>query len=135
MWAEFNELAYPIIEVKLNKTIENDEDFNDFLKGWVKYYERKKNFIFIFDTTDVGFVNIKYALKMASFIKELKKQDIQYLKHSIIVSNNWWIKLLLKIIFAIQSPVCAVEHCSNFDKVDVEQLINTFNGRLIPELQ
>jgi len=123
MWADYNTLSFPIVEVKLRDNIQNDEDFKKFLEDWLKIYEKKKDFVFLFDTTDVGFVNIKYAFKMASFVKELKKRDIQYLKHSIIITNSWWVKFLLKIIFSLQSPVCTIEYHSDFNNIDLENLI------------
>ena len=35
---------------------------------------------------------MKYAIKMTSFIKELKRQENQYLKGSIIIVKNKYIK-------------------------------------------
>jgi|TARA_R110001599_G_scaffold337983_1_gene556714 hypothetical protein len=129
MWAQYSEIGFPIVQVQMKGKIKNDEDFYDFTNGWLEYYKKKQDFVFVFDTTDVGFVNIKYAFKMANFVKELKKQEIQYLKHSIIVTDNWWTKFLLKIIFAIQSPVCSIEYHSDFENLDLENLILKTKGR------
>ena len=128
MWAEYFELGFPIVQVQMKGTIKDDEDFYNFTNGWLEYYKKKQDFVFIFDTTDVGFVNIKYAFKMANFVKELKKQEIQYLKHSIIVTDNWWTKFLLKIIFMLQSPVCSIEYHSDFENLDLENLILKTKG-------
>ena len=87
MWAQYSEIGFPIVQVQMKGKIKNDEDFYDFTNGWLEYYKKKQDFVFVFDTTDVGFVNTKYAFKMANFVKELKKQEIQYLKHSIIVNH------------------------------------------------
>ena len=129
MWAQYSEIGFPIVQVQIKGKIKNDEDFYDFTNRWLEYYKKKQDFVFVFDTTDVGFVNIKYAFKMANFVKELKKQEIQYLKHSIIVTDNWWTKFLLKIIFAIQSPVCSIEYHSDFENLDLENLILKTKGR------
>jgi len=129
MWAQYSEIGFPIVQVQMKGKIKNDEDFYDFTNGWLEYYKKKQDFVFVFDTIDVGFVNIKYAFKMANFVKELKKQEIQYLKHSIIVTDNWWTKFLLKIIFAIQSPVCSIEYHSDFENLDLENLILKTKGR------
>ena len=117
MWAQYSEIGFPIVQVQMKGKIKNDEDFYDFTNGWLEYYKKKQDFVFVFDTTDVGFV------------KELKKQEIQYLKHSIIVTDNWWTKFLLKIIFAIQSPVCSIEYHSDFENLDLENLILKTKGR------
>lgn len=108
MFAEFNESQFPIIKITLNNIIENDDDFNNFLNGWLKYYQQKKEVIFLFDATNVGYIPIKYCFKMSTFIRELKQLDKQYLQRSFIVANSWIVKTLLRIIFSMQSPVAPV---------------------------
>ena len=68
----------------------------------------KKKFKFIFDTKECGYVHIKYAYSMVSFIKKLKQLPVQYLESSIITYNSRWIKFLLQFIFLCQSPVAPV---------------------------
>ena len=135
MWADYTDLGFPIVQVQMKGTIKNDKDFKHFTDKWLEYYEKKRDFVFIFDTTEVGFVSMKYAFKMANFVKELKKRDVQYLKHSVIVANHWWIKFLLKIIFAMQSPVCTIEYLSDFNNLDLEKLVNITKRELTPKLQ
>lgn len=135
MWAEYADLGFPIVQVQMKGIIKDDEDFKHFTDKWLEYYEQERNFVFIFDTSEVGFVSMKYAFKMANFVKELKKRDVQYLKHSVIVANNWWVKFLLKIIFTLQSPVCTIEYLSDFNKIDLEKLVNITKGELTPQLQ
>ena len=108
MFAEFNESQFPIIKITLNNSIENDDDFNNFLNGWLKYYQQKKEVIFLFDATNVGYIPIKYCFKMSTFIRELKQLDKQYLQRSFIVANSWIVKTLLRIIFSMQTPVAPV---------------------------
>ena len=91
--------------MKLNKKIENNNDFNTFLNKWRELYEKKKNFIFIFDTSNVGFIPIKYSIQMSLFIKKLKKEKHQYLQKSIIYVNNNIVKRMLDFIFMLQPPV------------------------------
>ena len=100
MWAEYNYSSYPIVEIRMKGTIKNNEDYEDFINQWKRLNERKKDFVFIFDTREVGYVSMKYAFKMANFIKELKKEPKQYLRYSCIITGNWWTRLLLKLIFS-----------------------------------
>ena len=98
MFATYNYSLYDtksIVHVKLNKKIENNNDFNTFLNKWRELYEKKKNFIFIFDTSNVGFIPIKYSIQMSLFIKKLKKEKHQYLQKSIIYVNNNIVKRCL----------------------------------------
>ena len=82
----------------------NNEDFQNFFRHLEFLYPEKLNsgkvpYIFVFDTTEVGMVNMKYSNKNDDFIKELKRQENQYLKGSIIIVKNKYIKFLLKFIF------------------------------------
>lgn len=108
MFAEFDESQLPIVKITLNNRIEDDDDFNNFLNGWLKYYQQKKEVIFLFDATNVGYIPIKYCFKMSRFIRKLKQLDKQYLQRSFIFTNSWIVKSLLRIIFSTQSPVAPV---------------------------
>ena len=111
MFANYNFTKYhsdSIVSVKLNKNIIDDNDFNDFLTNWLWLYELKKDFSFVFDCEDVGYIPIKYCFKMSMFIKSLRKRDYQYLQKSIIFINNPKVKRLLDIILYIQPPVAPV---------------------------
>ena len=85
MFAKFIYEMFPVVVVKFSRDIENAEDFDLFLKKWIELYENKKEFIFVFDTTQVGYPSIKYCVRMSMFIKKLRKEKIQYLKRSIII--------------------------------------------------
>jgi len=124
MWAEYNLSTYPVVEVTLSEKIKSDKDFEAFLDEWRILNQAEKNFVFIFDTRKVGYVSTRYAFKMASFIKELKKQDYQYLKYNAIITGNWWTRMLLKLIFTLQKPVAPVEYHTSPDTIDLDKLIN-----------
>lgn len=108
MFYSFNKENFPIVKVIFNGSPESDDDFQLFLNEWLSLYYEKKEFIFYFDTINLGTPHLKYSLKMSEFIKKLKKNEIQYLQQSIILINNNLIKFLLEFIFLIQSPVAPV---------------------------
>jgi hypothetical protein len=107
MFVKFDYDHYPNVYVTFGK-LETDEEFNILTDGWLRLYEQKKPFTFIFDTTNLEVYNIKYSFKMSAFIYRLKKEPEQYLKKSIILVNNSFIQYLLDFIFYIQSPVAPV---------------------------
>tara|TARA_Y100000768_G_scaffold378740_1_gene353527 strand:+ start:2551 stop:3003 length:453 start_codon:yes stop_codon:yes gene_type:complete len=122
MFAEFDYSFYEtnsIVKVKLNKKIKNKEDFYNFLSNWINLYEKKRDFIFIFDTYDVGYIPIKYSIQMSLFIKQLKKKPFQYLQKSIILVNSNIVKHMLDFIFFLQPPVAPVYIINNEDYIDV----------------
>ena len=106
MWATYDDSKFPIINVKMTGVPENDDDFQDFLTKWDSYNYNRNNqpYIFIFDTTEVGFVNIKYSFRMSSFIKQLKASEHQYLVVGLL-TGGVWSKFLLKVIFRTQRPL------------------------------
>ena len=131
MWATFDESESPNIKVSLIGTPENDEDFDLFLNKWISLQKQQKNFSLIFDTTQVGWVNPKYAFKMVKFIRYLKTFEKQYLKKSIILVKDNYTLFLLKLIFIIQTPVAPVfivkekeEIPRYYNKTETRPLVN-----------
>ena len=137
MWCNIDKTNLPIIKVSFNNEKQVEEEFDLFLEEWNKLYDQKKYFYFIFDTCQLGMLNVKYAYKMSKFIKELKKRDEQYLKKSLIIVKNQYISFLLNIVFSITKPVADVYLFSNqSDKVIKEDIINVkteadFNNILV----
>ena len=131
MFAQFDNSQFPLVQVNLAKTIESNKDFQNCLDEWMKYYNEKKDFTFIFDTTNVGFPPIKYCFKMSSFIKKLRREEKQYLQKSIIIVNSKTVMRLLNLIFFLQAPVAPVEMTedekekvlANPENINVKKLI------------
>lgn len=105
---------FPQVKVYFQNNIQNNEDYYLFEKEWLNCYNYKKHFSFIFDTTNVGMINIKYVYKLTKFISDLKEKiknkpnEFNFLQYSIIIVNNWYIKHLLNITFMIQKPIAPV---------------------------
>ena len=118
MFADYDYSQFPNVKVKLNNIID-DDDFDGFLKEWLKLYIKKEKYSFIFDTTNVSNVPLKYSIRMAEFIKELKNNEIQYLEKSIILINNLFVKQMLNIILRLQSPVAPIYLVSNETEIDL----------------
>lgn len=108
MFAKFEFKLFPIVIVKFSESIENDQDFENFINSWKNLYLLKHKFTFIFDTTDVGFPPIKYCYRMSKFIRELRDESTQYLEKSLIIVRNKNVMRLLNLIFYIQPPVATV---------------------------
>ena len=126
MWATYDYTHFPLINVSFNENINSDDEFEDFLNEWKLLYENKKNFEFIFDTKNCGYINPKYCFSMSYFIKKLKKEKIQYLKKSTIYVYHKFIWYLLKLIFVIERPVAPVYiiYINNENNIENQELIN-----------
>ena len=108
MFAKFDYTLFPCIVVKFSEYIKDDEDFRSFLSEWESIYNRNQDFIFVFDTNDVGIPPIRYCIMMSSFIRSLRSKNLNYLKKSIIIVNNKGVVRLLDLIFYIQPPLAMV---------------------------
>ena len=126
MWAIYDYTDFPLINVSFNENINSDEEFGDFLNKWKLLYENKKNFEFIFDTKNCGYINPKYCFSMSYFIKKLKKEKEQYLRKNTIYVYHKFIWYLLKLIFAIETPVAPVYiiYINNENNIENQELIN-----------
>ena len=107
MFVQFNYDNFPNVYVTFGK-LNSTEEFNILTSEWLRLYEQKIPFTFIFDSSNLEVYNIKYSFKMSAFIHRLKKEPEQYLQKSIILVTNSFIQHLLDLIFFIQSPVAPV---------------------------
>ena len=108
MFGEYNVGLFPVVIVKLKGCIQDENDYQLFTNNWENLYDYENDFMMIFDTTELGIPNIKYCYKIASFIKNLKNKEKQYLKKSIIIVKNDIISNLLHLTFNLQSPIAPV---------------------------
>ncbi len=83
-------------------------DFDNFSIIWKKFYVEKKYFSFRIDTSYLTRPNILYCYKMAMLIREFKEYSIQYLKYSIMIIPNPYIRYLLNMIMKIQKPIATI---------------------------
>ena len=118
MFAEYDYSEFPNVKVTLNN-IDNEEDFDKFLEEWLKLYIQQKDYTFIFDTRNVSSIQIKYSFRMSEFIKELKKQEYHYLKKSIILIDNTFVKTMLNFILNLQSPIAPIYLVNNEEEINL----------------
>lgn len=126
---------FPQIKVYFQNNIQNNDDYYLFEKEWINCYNYKKPFSFLFDTTNVGMIHIKYVYKLTKFISNLKEKILKkpykfdFLEYSIIVVDNWYIKHLLNITFMIQNPVAPVYIIEK--NYDIEKLYHKLENNLL----
>ena len=126
---------FPIVIVKLINTIESNDELEGFFKEWLSLYEEKKEYMFIFDTTQLGMPNISYCYKLKQFMNELRKLPKQYLKRSLILVSSSYVKYLLNFIFSITTPL-AIVHIYNLpDSSEDINYVDVFNSVINDELE
>ena len=127
MWATFDYTEYEtrsIVKVLFSNEID-DTSFDAFLKEWISLYNAKRDFSFVFDTTHVGYVPLKYSIRMTSFIGKLKKCPYQYLQKSVFIVSSNFVQYMLDFIFLIQQPVAPIYMTQYVN--EVEYLLSTNN--------
>ncbi len=110
-----------IYNVKFLNTSDSSDDFDKsfyaFLSKWRDLYNKKEQFCFKFDTTEINSAPIKYCFIFSNFIKELKSEPVQYLEFSIINIKSNIIRCLLNLILSIQKPVAPIYITKSIDEM------------------
>ena len=134
MFAHYDCSHFPIVSVVFSETVQNENEFDLFLQKWLELYHNQRDFYFLFDTRKMQNIPLKYSIKMALFIKKLRKQPYHYLQKSFIIVNNNQIKKLLDFIFYMQPPVAPVYIWStNLDLNDILNQIKNINETNLSE--
>ncbi len=125
MWATYNYDNFPTVNVTISGVIENDNDFNQFIQEWLSLFIKGDDFNFYFDTLNCGLINLRYAFKMALWIKKFKLNKYNNLKFSKIIVSNRSIMYLLRLIFYIERPLAPIEvlYKKNLDET-ISELFN-----------
>ena len=114
MFAKFNTDDFPFVNVKFGDRVKNEEDFENFLQTWKTINDQKKRYTLIFDTTNIGIMNIKYAFKIGAFMRELQSEETTYINQSIIVVNHTYVRYLLNLVLSFQKPSAPVYIVNDF---------------------
>jgi hypothetical protein len=109
MFATYDFSNFPIVKIILKGSILDDNDFSNFTNQWINLYDNKKHFEFLIYIENLEYIELKYCLYTAIFLKSMKKKPIQYLKKSKIYTSSKYIYYLLNIIFNIEKPVAPLE--------------------------
>ena len=129
LFANFDKSSFPKVLVKFSKNINSFDDYREFEREWLRCYIEEKDFYFIFDTSNVGFVNPVYSYYLTNFIEKVKSLKYDLLKYSIIIVDNWYIKQMLFWVFQVQSPVADVYIVEK--NVDINNLIENINNKIL----
>lgn len=108
MFANYNLEKWPLVYINMVGDINTYIDYKTFTNTWLSLYEKEQDFTMFFDATNFGDVNVFYAIKMAMFIKKIKRKRPQYLQKSIIMLKSKWLKHLIGLMFFIESPAAPV---------------------------
>ena len=108
MFAKYDLNKWPMVYITMVGNIKSYLEYNEFTTTWLNLYDKSEPFTMLFDATNFGEVSIFYAIKMAMFIKKIKRKSPQYLQKSIIMLQSNWLKHLINLMFFIESPVAPV---------------------------
>jgi len=108
MFAKYNLNKWPLVYIDMVGDIKTYVDYKQFTSTWMGLYDKLEPFTMLFDATNFGDVSVFYAIKMAMFIKKIKRKRPQYLQKSIIMLESKWLKHLVGLMFFIETPAAPV---------------------------
>lgn len=108
MFAKYNLSKWPLVYIDMVGDIKTYVDYKQFTSTWMGLYDKLEPFTMLFDATNFGDVSVFYAIKMAMFIKKIKRKRPQYLQKSIIMLESKWLKHLVGLMFFIETPAAPV---------------------------
>lgn len=108
MFATYNLDKWPLVYINMVGDIKTYVDYKEFTNTWLGLYNKLEPFTMLFDATNFGDVSVFYAIKMAMFIKKIKRKRPQYLQKSIIMLESKWLKHLVGLMFFIETPAAPV---------------------------
>ena len=126
MFFKFDYSLFPIVIIEFNSMEITENDFEVFLNFWQNIYNHDKDFMLIFDTTNMSIPSLKYCFKMSVFRKNLRKMEKQYLKKSIMIMKNQTLCNMLDFIFYLQPPVADI-HITKETLSDIMEKIKKNN--------
>lgn len=108
MFATYDLEKWPLVYIDMVGDIKTYVDYKQFTSTWISLYDKLEPFTMLFDATKFGDVSVFYAIKMAMFIKKIKRKRPQYLQKSIIMLESKWLKHLVGLMFFIETPAAPV---------------------------
>ena len=91
----------------------------------MELYEKKKNFILIFNALDSESIPLKYIYRLVGFARKLKTlpKEEQYLKYSIVITNRPLVTTLLNIYKTLIKPISKIYVIKNVE--ELKSICNT----------
>uniref|UniRef100_A0A6C0KGN6 CRAL-TRIO domain-containing protein n=1 Tax=viral metagenome TaxID=1070528 RepID=A0A6C0KGN6_9ZZZZ len=108
MFYRMRRASEPLVVFEFTSEPITDADFARFLSEWETLHAGPSPFTLLFDTTRMAIPHPKYSIKMALFIKKIRRIEPQRLSRSLIVVQSRTIASLLELVFYLQPPVAPV---------------------------
>ena len=135
MFATYNLEKWPLVYINMVGDIKTYIDYKQFTSTWMGLYNKLEPFTMLFDATKFGDVSMFYALKMAMFIKKIKRKRPQYLQKSIIMLESKWLKHLVGLMFFMESPAAPVYvyYKDEFGEKSMDDLLSNIESNKMDE--
>lgn len=126
----FNTENWPIVYLKIDKTLINDEIYEEYQRTYLKLLIRCKNnkekMILICNLSNANNLPLNIIMKQVQFNKDIYKYNKEYLKCACILCNNKYLKSILNTYFSISKPAAPYKICSSYEKINI-YLLEKFN--------
>jgi hypothetical protein len=133
MSLNFNTENWPIVYLKIDKTLINNEIYEEYqrtyLKLLIKCKNNKEKMILICNLSNANNLPLNLVMKQVQFNKDIYKYNKEYLKCACILCNNKYLKSVLNTYFSISKPAAPYKICSSYDKIN-KYLKEKFNIKI-----
>jgi hypothetical protein len=105
-YARFDRTEFPLITVTFTGIPENKDNFQTYLQGLLQNYDRREEFVLIFDASHAATPSPKYQKLQANWMKDHDKLVKTYCRGVGYVVPSPFLRGILKVIFGLQkNPV------------------------------
>lgn len=126
----FNTENWPLVYLKVDKKVLNDETYEEYQRAYLNLLIRcKKNnekMILICNLSNANNLPMSIVMKQIQFNKDIYKFNKEYLKCACILCNNKYFKNVLNTYFNMAKPAAPYKICRCYNKIN-KYLLEKFN--------
>tara|TARA_A100001015_G_C15029890_1_gene732607 strand:- start:1298 stop:1726 length:429 start_codon:yes stop_codon:yes gene_type:complete len=119
MFAKIDDSKFPLVYYTLNGIPESDNEFENFLIEWDKINNRKQYYNLCINSLNIGWISVKYAIRLSKYVKKLKENEEVYIRNTIIIIQNKYVRGLINLVFKLQKPVSTIYIVNNIKDSEI----------------
>lgn len=111
--------------VRLDKTPRQMKDITDYLHDMRLIYEKKEQFMVLYDCLGLDVLEKKYIDVQVQFMRDQAEKTKNLMVCAAIVVNNLVLRGIIRTMFVVQPPACPIHICSTID--EASQILRSYN--------
>ena len=112
---KYNYEYWPLVILVMEGNVTEEDEFEDFVKSFMKIYERNNKFKLLIDLQNIEKIPMKYLLKMGAFLIKIKPLNKKFLIGSSYICSKKG-RYLLDFIFTLHKPVAPHKTSGSYEE-------------------